>query len=250
MDRYERLEQIDYKSARDVVTEADHLSEALIVDAIRARFPSDAILAEETGEHRAVAGEAPTSGRGRVWIVDPLDGTVNYANGIPVFCVSIGLVVDGVPAVGVILDPTRGEAFAAADDGPATLNGRRRARVGQGQAVRLRDLDGAERPGGDRSDPERPPPGPDLAVDGLGGAGPGLRRQRPVRCLRPAGRPVDMGRRRRRSHRRTGRGARDVDGRRSVVRPGPQPRSIGILSAPPAHHETLLALAAGTGRPA
>ena len=124
MDRYERLEQIDYKSARDVVTEADHLSEALIVDAIKRRHPGDAILAEETGEHRAVAGEAPTSGRGRVWIVDPLDGTVNYANGIPVFCVSIALVVDGAPTVGVILDPTRSESFAATRKGPATLNGR------------------------------------------------------------------------------------------------------------------------------
>ena len=124
MDHYERLEQIDYKSARDVVTEADHLAEALILDAIRARYPADAILAEETGEHRAIAGEAPTSGRGRVWIVDPLDGTVNYANGLPVFCVSIGLVVDGVPSVGVILDPTRTESFAATLDGPATLNGR------------------------------------------------------------------------------------------------------------------------------
>jgi myo-inositol-1(or 4)-monophosphatase len=90
MDHYERLEQIDYKSARDVVTEADHLSEALILEAIRARYPADAILAEETGEHRAKAGEAPTSGHGRVWIVDPLDGTVNYANGIPVFCVRPG----------------------------------------------------------------------------------------------------------------------------------------------------------------
>jgi len=124
MDRYERLERIDYKSARDVVTEADHLSEAMIVEAIQARYARDAILAEETGEHRAVAGEAPTSGRGRVWIADPLDGTVNYANGIPVFCVSIGLVVDGVPAVGVIVDPTRGDEFAATVDGPATLNGR------------------------------------------------------------------------------------------------------------------------------
>ena len=124
MDRYERLEQIDYKSARDVVTAADHLSEALIVEAIRSAYPGDAILAEETGEHRAVAGEAPTSGRGRVWIVDPLDGTVNYANGIPVFCVSIGLVVDGRPALGVIVDPTRHESFAATSDGPSTLGGR------------------------------------------------------------------------------------------------------------------------------
>lgn len=121
MDRYERLERIDYKSARDVVTEADHLSEALIIDAIQARHPTDAILAEESGEHRAVAGEAPTSGRGRLWIVDPLDGTVNYANGIPFFCVSIGLVVDGRPSVGVIHDPSRAETFAATSVGPALL---------------------------------------------------------------------------------------------------------------------------------
>jgi myo-inositol-1(or 4)-monophosphatase len=121
MDRYERLERIDHKSARDVVTEADHLSEELIIDAIRARHPGDAILAEETGEHRAIAGEAPGSGRGRLWIVDPLDGTVNYANGIPFFCVSIALVVEGRPSVGVIHDPTRGETFAATVDGPALL---------------------------------------------------------------------------------------------------------------------------------
>ena len=124
MDHYERIERIDYKSARDVVTEADHLSEAMILEAIRAEYPADAILAEETGEHKAKAGEAPTSGRGRVWIVDPLDGTVNYANGLPVFCVSIGLVVDGVPAVAVVLDPTRDDTFAATVGGPATLNGR------------------------------------------------------------------------------------------------------------------------------
>jgi myo-inositol-1(or 4)-monophosphatase len=121
MDRYERLERISYKSARDVVTEADHMSEDLILDAIRAHDPADAILAEESGEHHAVAGEAPTSGRGRVWIVDPLDGTVNYANGIPFFCVSIGLVVDGRPVVGVVHDPTRAETFAAAAGRPAML---------------------------------------------------------------------------------------------------------------------------------
>jgi myo-inositol-1(or 4)-monophosphatase len=122
MDRYERLERIHHKSARDVVTEADHLSEELIIDAIRGRHPGDAILAEESGEHRAIAGEAPTSGRGRVWIIDPLDGTVNYANGIPFFCVSIALVVDGAPSVGVVHDPTRAETFAATADGPALLS--------------------------------------------------------------------------------------------------------------------------------
>jgi myo-inositol-1(or 4)-monophosphatase len=121
MDRYERLERIDYKSARDVVTEADHLSEQLVIDAIRKRHPDDAILAEESGEHRAVKGEAPTSGRGRVWIIDPLDGTVNYANGIPFFCVSIALVIDGHPSVGVVHDPSRAETFAGTIDGPAML---------------------------------------------------------------------------------------------------------------------------------
>jgi myo-inositol-1(or 4)-monophosphatase len=125
MDRYERLERIDHKSARDVVTEADHLSEELIIDAIRDRYPGDAILAEETGEHRSGNGEEALSGWGRVWVVDPLDGTVNYANGIPFFCVSIGLVADRSPSVGVILDPTRNELFAATVDGPATVRGRK-----------------------------------------------------------------------------------------------------------------------------
>ena len=123
MERYERVEQIDYKSARDVVTEVDHLSEALILDGIRAAFPGDALLAEETGEHDAAAGESASSGVGRVWVVDPLDGTINYANGIPMFCVSVALVIDGRPVVGVIHDPTRNESFAATIDGPATLNG-------------------------------------------------------------------------------------------------------------------------------
>jgi myo-inositol-1(or 4)-monophosphatase len=125
MDRYERVERIDYKSARDVVTEVDHLSEALILEAIRAAYPGDALLAEETGEHDGGAhGQTATSGLGRVWVVDPLDGTINYANGIPFFCVSIALVEDGRPVVGVVRDPARGESFAATADGPATLAGR------------------------------------------------------------------------------------------------------------------------------
>jgi fructose-1,6-bisphosphatase/inositol monophosphatase family enzyme len=116
--------QIDFKSAKDVVTEVDHLSEALILGAIRSTFPGDALLAEETGEHAASAGHAATSGIGRVWIVDPLDGTINYANGIPFYCVSVALVEGGRPVVGVIHDPVRGESFAAAADGLATLDGR------------------------------------------------------------------------------------------------------------------------------
>jgi myo-inositol-1(or 4)-monophosphatase len=125
MDRYERLERIDYKSARDIVTEADHLSEELVIAAIQEQYPADAILAEESGAHPAVeAGAAGGGVAGRTWVIDPLDGTVNYANGLPHFCVSIGLVVDERPIVGVVLDPSRHETFAATADGPATLNGR------------------------------------------------------------------------------------------------------------------------------
>src|SRR5512141_1956252 len=124
MERYERVEQIEHKSAKDVVTEVDHLSEALIFEAIRARFPDDALLGEESGGHHAKAGHEATSGIGRAWVVDPLDGTINYANGIPFFCVSIALIEAGRPVVGVIHDPTRGETFAAHLGGRATLNGR------------------------------------------------------------------------------------------------------------------------------
>ena len=99
-DSYERLERIDYKSKRDVVTNADYASERLVIDAIKARFPGDAILAEESGEHAGVLRD-DGSHNGRTWVIDPLDGTVNYANGIPYYCVSIGLVVDDRPTVGV-----------------------------------------------------------------------------------------------------------------------------------------------------
>ena len=97
-----RVERIDYKSARDVVTDADYASERLVIDAIRDRFPDDAILAEESGDHagkvRAGADAAPN---GRTWVLDPLDGTVNYANGIPFYCVSIALVADGRAFAGI-----------------------------------------------------------------------------------------------------------------------------------------------------
>ena len=123
LERYEKVERIDFKSAKDVVTEADHMSEELVIGAIRAAYPTDGIIAEESGEHATGAGHAPSAGVGRAWVIDPLDGTINYANGIPFFCVSIALVDAGRPIVGVVHDPMRGETFAATDDGPATLNG-------------------------------------------------------------------------------------------------------------------------------
>ena len=131
VDRYERVERIDYKSARDVVTEVDHLSEELIIEAIRSTWPGDAILAEESGEHHAIAPGGGTTSTGtiaarahRTWVIDPLDGTINYANGIPFFCVSIGLLVDGTPAAGVVHDPIRDETFAATSGSAAVLDER------------------------------------------------------------------------------------------------------------------------------
>lgn len=119
---YGRLERIDYKSKRDVVTNADYASEHLVIGAIRARYPGDAILAEESGEHAGVLRDDGTA-NGRTWVIDPLDGTVNYANAIPFYCVSIGLVVEDRPVVGVVLDPARDDLYDATADGPARLNG-------------------------------------------------------------------------------------------------------------------------------
>jgi myo-inositol-1(or 4)-monophosphatase len=145
MDHYEHVERIDYKSSRDVVTEVDHLSESMILGAIRETFPGDGILAEESGAHRRRDGSNATTTRGRTWVVDPLDGTVNYANGIPFFCVSVALVVDGRPTVGVVRDPTRGETFPSAKEQLSdyvislALGGRSTARRAQAirRAVRI-----------------------------------------------------------------------------------------------------------------
>jgi myo-inositol-1(or 4)-monophosphatase len=143
MERYERLERIVHKSEHDVVTEVDDLSEELILDAIRRVYPDDAFLAEESGHSGGKAGhshvpgarplDAPSTDAAsptvpippdhRIWIIDPLDGTVNYANGIPCFCVSIGLAIGGQPALGAVYDPTRDEMFTAIAGRGAHLDG-------------------------------------------------------------------------------------------------------------------------------
>jgi myo-inositol-1(or 4)-monophosphatase len=119
VERYERLERIVHKSEKDVVTEADHLSEEAILATIREAFPDDRSLAEESG----ASGTGKVDASGRVWVVDPLDGTVNYANGIPVFCVAVGLAERGRPVVGVVYDPVRDEMFTAVTGRGARLDG-------------------------------------------------------------------------------------------------------------------------------
>ena len=98
----------------------DHAAEALVRAGLAERFPDDAFYGEESGRDATVAA--------RVWVCDPVDGTINFANGLPFFCVSLALVADGRPVVGAVHDPLRGETFAAAADGPATLD-RRPVRV-------------------------------------------------------------------------------------------------------------------------
>ncbi|MBI2216572.1 MAG: inositol monophosphatase [Candidatus Rokubacteria bacterium] len=101
----------------NLVTEMDARAEALITARLRESFPHDAILAEEGG---ATSGES-----GRRWIVDPLDGTTNYAHGLPIFAVSIGLEVAGRVALGVVHDPNMDELFVAERGAGAWLGGER-----------------------------------------------------------------------------------------------------------------------------
>jgi myo-inositol-1(or 4)-monophosphatase len=107
--------RIAYKgSPTNLVTEMDQRAEALILGRLRGAFPDDAILAEE---HGAAGGRS-----GRRWIVDPLDGTTNYAHGLPLFGVSIALEEARRLALGVVYDPMRDELFVGERGGGATLN--------------------------------------------------------------------------------------------------------------------------------
>ena len=118
-----RALQVSNKGDIDLVTEADLASEKLIIDRIKSHYPRHAILAEESG---AIEGFQTVSGQSDWrWIIDPLDGTTNYAHGYPCFCVSIALERAGSIEVGVVYDPTRDEVFAAERGQGATLNDRR-----------------------------------------------------------------------------------------------------------------------------
>jgi myo-inositol-1(or 4)-monophosphatase len=114
--RFGALREISYKgSATNLVTEMDGEAEALIVESICRRFPDHAILAEEGGARQGSTGHR--------WIVDPLDGTTNYAHGVPIFAVSIALEVEGRLELGVIVDPSRDERFTARRGEGAFRNG-------------------------------------------------------------------------------------------------------------------------------
>lgn len=114
-----RLSDVQYKSVRDPVSEADKASEALIAKIMKDAFPSYGFLGEEDSSWDASAKGGPR------WVVDPLDGTVNYAHAYPCFCVSIALETDAGLMVGVVHDPFNKETYTATRGSGAYLNGER-----------------------------------------------------------------------------------------------------------------------------
>jgi myo-inositol-1(or 4)-monophosphatase len=119
LEKFGRITQITKKGDINLVTEADLASEALIIERIKSHHPKHSILAEEAG-NAVVTGDSVWK-----WIIDPLDGTTNYAHGYPCFCVTLALEHKGEIVVGVTYDPTREELFAAENGEGASLNGRR-----------------------------------------------------------------------------------------------------------------------------
>jgi len=116
--RLGRLTGFRLKGVANLVTQVDLLCEEAVIGLIRRQFPDHAFLAEERGQEQAAPSDF-------LWVIDPLDGTTNYAHTYPLFCVSIGLVVKGRIEVGVVLDPLHRELFTAIRGRGAFLNGRR-----------------------------------------------------------------------------------------------------------------------------
>ena len=113
---YDKEHQVEYKGVIDLVTEVDRQSESFLLGKVQSLFPDHHILAEETGE---IKGRDES-----IWYVDPLDGTVNYAHHIPIFCVSVAYASHGTLELGVVYDPLRDELFSAQRGRGAHLNGR------------------------------------------------------------------------------------------------------------------------------
>jgi myo-inositol-1(or 4)-monophosphatase len=109
--------KLSYKGRDNIVTDVDKKCESIIIRKILSAFPGDSVLSEECGRIR---GASPYK-----WIIDPLDGTTNFAHAFPFFCVSIGLEVRGRAILGVVYDPVRDELFLAEEGRGASLNGRK-----------------------------------------------------------------------------------------------------------------------------
>ena len=114
VERFDKVKDVSFKGRGDIVTDVDTAVEKEVLGILRKEFPDMDTLGEESAGARADSGY--------VWIVDPLDGTRNYASGIPFYSVVIGLALDGETLVGVNYDPARDEIFEAEKDKGAFLN--------------------------------------------------------------------------------------------------------------------------------
>ena len=117
LEKYGRITAVTKKGDYNLVTEADLASEALIIERIKSHYPRHMILAEESGDTIVVDGDKRLK-----WIIDPLDGTTNFAHGYPCFCITIALENEGELVIGVTYDPTRNELFTAEKGRGASLN--------------------------------------------------------------------------------------------------------------------------------
>ncbi|MBF0409640.1 MAG: inositol monophosphatase [Candidatus Riflebacteria bacterium] len=115
MSRFRKIHDVTFKGPTDLVTEADLASEKLIREKLGQDFPNDSLFGEEIG-----GGDFH---KGRTWVFDPLDGTTNFAHGLPIFSVSIAFCIDGIPKAGVIYLPVLNECFSCAESFGAYLNG-------------------------------------------------------------------------------------------------------------------------------
>ena len=113
---YNKEHQVNYKGVIDLVTEVDHQSEAFLLGEIQRDFADHHIFSEESG---VIHGNDE-----HIWYIDPLDGTVNYAHHIPIFCVSIAYAFHGELKLGAVYEPMRDELFLAERGKGATLNGK------------------------------------------------------------------------------------------------------------------------------
>lgn len=118
---------VRYKGRVDPVTSADHASERAVMSHIRRHCPTHGFLTEETG-----LVEKPSPYR---WIIDPLDGTVNFSHGLPIYCISVAVARGEETLAGGVLDPTRDELFFAVKGRGATLNGQRLKVSGRGKLI-------------------------------------------------------------------------------------------------------------------
>lgn len=112
---YGQLHTVRHKGATDLVTEIDQQSEDLIIQAIRQKYPSDQIVTEESGNLKGDLDHC--------WYIDPLDGTINFAHDLPIFCVSLAYAHQNQVVLGVVYDPLRDECFYAERGKGAWLNG-------------------------------------------------------------------------------------------------------------------------------